>query len=700
MENNKMEMLLVGTDDLKNAAPLQHKKKLIRLCLWILMLAVALVIFMISTGIDGKRNEIERSLQQRMEVLARGRIDVVSTWLAGISAQGNRVINSDLFRLYAAEIELFDGDIGLLLSTQGSGQGENGSELQALAEQLPMMRNLLQEFAEYSDFVAARIINRSGQSYISTKARSTALSHSQKEEALIALNSNQIIYSPAEVSGDGLIMHIYLPILAPPISDSGERPVAVLQLSKNISTKINEILSTSPLLNEGEQTKLLQYQKTGAFELIPWLPDALIPLAHELNADLSRLMDIRFDQRADSRQQRQVYSLAFKIPELNWWIMQESDPATALAALTEYKRFTISLILLGSLLFLVLIGALWWRLVGVEQQKIAAEFKQLANQIEEQRRLLDSINGNLSEYIALKDNKGIYRYVNPAFAAAVGKERDNIVGLDDSAIFGYATAQRLAHSDRFVMENHRQIIVNEEIYLQSLRYELQISKVPYIDGTGKLAGVISSYRDITAIQDSLRKSERATRQTIEVLARTTERVDPYLAGHSRLMSRFAVETAKALNCSKDVIETVKTASYLSQIGKIFLSPDLLQKPGILTDAEKKEVEKHVEHAARILDEIEFELPIYETLMQMNENLDGSGYPAGLDASQISEPARILATVNSFCAMVRPRSYRSSYPPEEIFNIMEQAEQHYDLRVVTALKEIANSPIGEKLLDED
>ena len=694
MENKRAEQHIysepVTTD---GPSPLQQKKRLLRLGLWILLLAIAVAIFLVNFGVENKRQELESSLKKRLEVLAKGRVDVISVWLSGLAEQGNRITNSDLFRLYAAEVDLIEKDLSLLLTAPLSAGSED--EVAHLAAQLPLMENLLREFTQYAEFLSGRVINRSGHSYIATDS-TTPLTKEQSLLAQHSLAENRIIFSPAEATGNGLVLHLYLPIQAPQVDQDSQQAVAVLQLSKNVSNKINEILSPSPLTEKGERTRLLQKQANGFAELVPWLPGELIELNQELPLVEGTLP---FAERIRPREQKKVYSVALKVPELDWWALQEADIEISLAPLAEFQRIAISIFALVSLLFLLLVGALWWRLIGTESRKLAEQFKQQAEQIEEQRQLLDSINGNLSEYIGLKDNSGYYRYVNPAFATAVGRSQEELVGLDDSAVFGYATAKRLATSDQQVIENRQQVTVNEEVYLQSKLHHLQVSKLPFVDREGKITGIISCFRDVTEVVEQQLKSELATRQTIEALAKTVELHDPYLAGHSRLMSALAAETAKHLGCSKQQVATVETASFLSQIGKMFIDPGLLQKPGTLTDAEKKEVESHVAHSGKILQDIEFDLPICESVLQMNELLDGSGYPEGLKGDQIGRPARILAVANSFAAMLKPRSYRPAKPIDDIFAILAKDSNKYDADVVKALREVAHSRVGERILEE-
>ena len=133
------------------------------------------------------------------------------------------------------------------------------------------------------------------------------------------------------------------------------------------------------------------------------------------------------------------------------------------------------------------------------------------------------------------------------------------------------------------------------------------------------------YEVITMVE-AQRRQEQATQKTVEALVRAVELTDPYLAGHSRLMGALGAEVAKVLNASKVDIATIETAANLSQIGKLFVDRSLLFKASPLTADEKKAMEQHVVHAEKVLHGIDFGLPIYEAVVQMNECPDGSGYP--------------------------------------------------------------------------
>ena len=192
--------------------------------------------------------------------------------------------------------------------------------------------------------------------------------------------------------------------------------------------------------------------------------------------------------------------------------------------------------------------------------------------------------------------------------------------------------------------------------------------------------------------------KRVVQQTISALVRTIEETDPYLAGHSRFMASLSSQLGKALCLSDAEVATVEAAANLSQIGKMFVPKEILTKPGALTDEEKKIMEGHVEHSRRVLQNIEFDLPIVDAIYEMNERVDGTGYPRHLSGDEISIFGRLLAVTNAFTAMVRPRSYRAALEVEKILQILkDQASFHYDAAMVEALGAFLETPAGERLL---
>jgi PAS domain S-box-containing protein len=581
----------------------------------------------------------------------------------------------------------------LLVSGSLPGQEGASEDVAQLSAQLPMMQSLLTEFTRISGYLAGRVVNRNGTVFIATDASTTPLREGQMTMVQQTVASQQPEFGPLRPSEQGLLLEAYLPIFPPESSGLEQQPVAVLLLTKIVDEKL-KALSSNSLLEKGERTRLLQKVATGYQEVVPWRPD---PLQNVRNFPAEQKETLPFATRKALDEDAQAYSVGRQVKRADWWLVIEADYQIAREGLRTQQRSMMSIALLLVLVFSVTFGAFWALLLSSQERRSARHFKRLAEEIENQRQLLDRINSTISDYLVLKDLDGRYRYVNPAFAEAVGRAPHELIGFDNEAVFGYDTARRLEHSDQQVLATGETVTFEELLYLQSQPHHLQISKSALKDAEGKITGIVSVFRDVTEIVAVQKRQEQATAKTVEALVKAIELIDPYLSGQSRLMGQLGAEVAKAMNASDVDIATIQTAANLSQIGKIFIDRELLFKTDPLTEEEKQQMEKHVAHAGIILEDIDFGLPVYDAVFQMNEAMDGSGYPLGLKGAEMTLPARVLAVVNSFCAMVEPRAYRGALPVENVLQILESHPGTYDQRIVALLKEVVHSAFGDKLL---
>jgi PAS domain S-box-containing protein len=645
-------------------------------------LALALIVAAALVGpwlaISAKQDEFARETRSRAAILAGGRAEVIATWLGGVLRLADRVVQADLFRLFAAELAPAPGGDGLPPH---------------LVVQVPYMNQLLTEFAQNAGFAAAQLVGRDGRAYVGS-ALAGPLTSEQRTLALRALVAGRMVAGPVRLTAGGLLaFDIYLP-LSPPQAPPNAEPVGVIALRVPLSEKAAEFLAPPPLALPHEVVRLLQRADAGWQEIAPAQAPPLQP--REIAPLLDAEGGLPFAQRATLGGTRAVYSLAAPVRELGWLVVLESDAATARAGVRAYAATMIGLAALVVIGVAAAFGAFWWRLVGEHNRALAHQFQSLAARIDAQRRLLDSVNNTIVDHIGLKRRDGSYAYVNPAFATAVGRPAEQIVGQDDAAIFGHGTAQLLKRSDDQALAGTA-VTTEEKIYLQSRPHHLQISKVPLPGADGAVSGIVSVTRDITELVEQRERRERAVRQTVAALVRAVELRDPYLAGHSRRVAGLAAAVARQLGADAAEIDTVEIAANLSQIGKLAIRRDLLNKPERLTPEEIKEMQQHVEHAARVLRDIDFGLPVLETIYQMHERLDGTGYPRGLEGEQIRMTARILACCDVLCARIEPRAYRGTIPPAEALKVLETHPDRYDARVVRALAEVVGSHAGEKLL---
>jgi PAS domain S-box-containing protein len=510
------------------------------------------------------------------------------------------------------------------------------------------------------------------------------------------LEDGRRLYAPIEVGNRGLTLDIYIPIMPPSYQRGDGLPVAVLIVSQLVDVKLAEILAPGIAGERGRKLKVVQ--KNG--DIFQNVAPGATMLRQVTDFPVTEIGSLPFGLRRGIGESTDVYSSGLRLRSTDMWIVVENDAALIQSTLADQARTTYGLAGMLALALVLLVSAVWWRLVGHEQKNINTEMTELLQLVDEQKKFLDGINSSIPDLISLTDGKGIYRYVNNAFAEAVGRSVGDVVGLDGPAVFGFDTAKRLNTSDQHVLMTGESVSITEVLWLQSKKHHFQISKTPLRDsGTRTPQGIVSVFRDISALVETQERGRRMVQQTIDALVLAIEEADPFLGGHSRIMGGMASLMAKQLRLPERDTATIDAAANLSQIGKMFVPREILLKPGAFTPEEKQEMERHVEHARNVLKDIEFDLPVVEAIYQMQERPDGSGYPRGLTGDEVSMHARVLAVANAFAAMARPRSYRPALPVNDVIGILEKQSGHYDPEVVAALKQVIVTPAGERLIEQ-
>ena len=124
------------------------------------------------------------------------------------------------------------------------------------------------------------------------------------------------------------------------------------------------------------------------------------------------------------------------------------------------------------------------------------------------------------------------------------------------------------------------------------------------------------------------------------------------------------------------------------IGKIGLSPGLLEKPGALTLDERRQMQEHSAIGERILGHVHEYSEIATVVRFHHERIDGQGYPDGISEGDIPLVSRIIAVADAYNAMTSDRPYRDAMPSRVARHRLAQAvDSQFDTAVVAAFEAI-------------
>lgn len=192
--------------------------------------------------------------------------------------------------------------------------------------------------------------------------------------------------------------------------------------------------------------------------------------------------------------------------------------------------------------------------------------------------------------------------------------------------------------------------------------ELSISAVK-IQGRWNAIAIVRDITERTRAEterkENLEKLRKSLGGTVQALATTVEMRDPYTAGHQQRVTDLARAIATEMGLSSDRVDGIRMAGTIHDIGKIAVPAEILSKPGKITSTEFEIIMTHPQVGYDILKGIEFPWPVAEIVLQHQERVDGSGYPAGLKGDEILIEARILAVADVVEAMSSHRPYRAA-----------------------------------------
>lgn len=178
--------------------------------------------------------------------------------------------------------------------------------------------------------------------------------------------------------------------------------------------------------------------------------------------------------------------------------------------------------------------------------------------------------------------------------------------------------------------------------------------------------------------------------TIGALASAIDARDPYTAGHSVRVGDLSALLGAEMGMAKPAVHHLRVGGLLHDIGKIGIRDTILMKPSALTPEERRLIEQHPTIGLRILESAHLPRPVLEIVGGHHERLNGSGYPLGLSAEELTVFPRITAVADVYDAVTTDRPYRPGLSPQEGLRILlEDAESgRLDPEVVAALKRIA------------
>jgi response regulator RpfG family c-di-GMP phosphodiesterase len=180
--------------------------------------------------------------------------------------------------------------------------------------------------------------------------------------------------------------------------------------------------------------------------------------------------------------------------------------------------------------------------------------------------------------------------------------------------------------------------------------------------------------------------EKTRLESLERLARLAEYRDDATYEHPQRVGRTAALLAERLGLAPDVVDAIRKAAPLHDVGKVGVPDRILLKPSRLTAAEFELMKSHTLIGSEILAGSSW--PVLqlaeEIALSHHERWDGTGYPDGKAEDEIPMSGRIVIVADNFDALTHSRPYAEAWDADKAAaEIRRQSGQHFDPDVVDA-----------------
>ena len=142
-------------------------------------------------------------------------------------------------------------------------------------------------------------------------------------------------------------------------------------------------------------------------------------------------------------------------------------------------------------------------------------------------------------------------------------------------------------------------------------------------------------------------------------------------GHTLRVTALTMKMAEAMGFSEEERVHIRRGALLHDMGKLGVPDRILLKPDSLTDDEWEIMRMHPLYTYQMLAPIEYLRPALEIPLSHHERWDGSGYPRGLQGTEIPLVARIFAVIDVWDALTSERPYRPAWSQQATLEYLKK-----------------------------
>lgn len=694
------------TTPAEEEVPRRRVNTIVAVSIVVLALIVAAGVYFSFKFVEDERQRALNEWQIRLGIVADSRVAAVNEWVKRNMDVIAELTENQSLQLYMTELAEAQGDRGQVTD----GAAEEG-----------YLRNLLIAMADRNGFsppapvqeVDANVerVGTAGMALTDPKGNPIVVTPEMPppQARHIAAIAKAAEGEPAYVdmyrgSANDPTMGFALPVYAVQEDSGGARAIGVAIGVRVVGKDLFDRLKQPGDTSQTAETFLVRKNATTIEYLTP-LRDGTAALTRSMDVSTADLASaFAFDKPGGFAIKKNylgedVLVTSRPIAGLGWMLVREITSKEALSA-NENRLRTILIVFVG-LIVLITIAmiAVWRHGTSLRAAAAAEKFRIAAERFENISKFMRVVTNSQPTAIVAVDGTTSYTFANEPAARQAGITPEDMLGKTMASVMGPLKARYYADINRELlaefadaeaggMEDSVQRTRKQFIHTFDEEEEIEVIKSDHIPLRGDRdhpPGVLMVLDDITEYSRERLRSEARMRQLVGTLVNVVDRRDPLSANRSNNIARVAGTLARELECEQVDIDTVEFAGNLLSLGNVYIPAEVLGRPDDqLTDEERASIDTAYQVSAELLEGVDFEGPVVDTIRQSREHIDGTG-PQGLAGDAILLPARIVAVAAAFVDRVSPSANGDGESFDAASNaLLQESGTIYDRKVVTAL----------------
>jgi PAS domain S-box-containing protein len=643
----------------------------------VLMTAVILVVLAV-TGVAGVfwfvENERERdhqAWQVRLGIVADSRAAAVTEWVDEQYSVLRELSENASLQLYMTELMLSEGDRSQI-TDEPAQAGYLRNLLVASADRTgytaPTSAGEVSANVEKAGVAGLALTDENGETLVATPAMPPITGKLRAAVAAMAEGGAGIVDIYVGLTGLPTMAFI-TPVYAVQGGTGGSDFIGLIIGVRIVGADLYDKLDQPGETEQTAETYLVRAKKPNIEYLSP-LKDGTGPLKRRLaqnTPDLAAGFVLEtaggFGIKRDYDGTR-VLVTGRPLTMVPWTLVRKIETDEALA--DTDARLTTMLVV-----FLMLIGgmavtliAVWRHGTSIRAAEAAEGFRVAAERFGNLSKFLKVVTDGQPTSIMAVTDAGVISFANYQASVGTGITHDEMLGKTMSSVIGPVRGKYYLDYNAEIIRDREEILAGEGRVSHEKTFEdengrhiIRSYHIPLRPDWDYPPGCLMILDDISELVEQRERRSLIMNQLVSTLLTVVGRRDPFTADHALRVSDVAECIAKEMELEDQAVQTSGISGKLMNLGKTLVPVEILSKEGALTDEEMQVVRDSVQVSADLLQEVDFDGPVVDTIRQVQEKWDGSG-PKGMAGEDLEVSACIVAVANAFVGMASARPYRA------------------------------------------